>query len=111
MSIVIGFAVRVISAAVCAAFHRKSSLIFRLIKPGPAIDASDTKSSSLILGKSSVAISRGFLPATRAITIAAFVEKSPKSRLRGTSNFAAKPNFSFNLSDTYLYRFIFYSLY
>ena len=65
-----------------------------------------TKSNSWIFGKISLANSRGFFPATRAITIAALVEKSPNSRLRGISSFASNPNFSFNLSDTYLYKFI-----
>ena len=70
------------------------------------MDVSATNGSSDIFDAISVASSRGFLPALRAITIAALVEKSPKSRFLGTSRFTAWPSFVFTASDTYLYKFI-----
>ena len=77
------------------------------MKPGPAIEAFSTKSSSDNFGNISAASSRGFFPALLAITIAAFVEKSPNALLRGASRLATKPSLSFIAFDTYLYKFIF----
>ena len=65
--------------------RQKESVSFRLMKPGPATAPSTTSGIALRRASNGSAMSRGFLPAGLASTMAALVAMSPSAASRGGS--------------------------